>query len=126
MKNKKTCLEYIRLLQKGNNDDLIKLFIADAIVDSPIYGVMPAQEFYKKLKEDTKSSNLTIHGQFEDKTSGNIALYFNYKWILQSQKEVNFDVVDIIEFDTSHKIKKLKIIYDTFESRKLIDELKVG
>ncbi|MEH6535887.1 MAG: nuclear transport factor 2 family protein, partial [Psychroserpens sp.] len=60
---------------------------------------------------------------FEQDDSNDLALYFTYKWTLKNNQKVEFDVVDIIEFDSKNKIKKLKIIYDTVISRKLVDKL---
>lgn len=111
---------YISHLEKGNTEQIIALFSKDGMVDSPIYGFKKASDFFKELKEDTISSELDIQGIFEEKETNRMALYFNYNWTLKNKKSVNFDVVDIIEFDHENKINKLKIIYDTVISRKLI------
>lgn len=116
----KTYLEY---LEKGEIDKVIDLFTLGGIVDSPIYGVKSAKEFYYELKNDTKASTLVLKGIFQEKNNQNIALYFSYKWTLKSNKIVTFDVVDIIEFDAKNKIKTLKIIYDTAAARKLVHAL---
>ncbi|WP_237270756.1 hypothetical protein [Tenacibaculum discolor] len=52
-----------------------------------------------------------------------MALYFTYKWTLKNNEKVEFDVVDIIELNSENKITKLKIIYDTVISRKLVNKL---
>jgi hypothetical protein len=118
MTKKDIAKKYISHLQKGKTEQIIALFHKDGMVDSPLYGLKSASEFFKDLSEDTISSELSIQGVFEDEESNSIALYFNYKWILTNKKAVNFDVVDIIEFDQQSKILKLKIIYDTVNSRK--------
>ena len=69
---------------------------------------------------------MKLKGIFEEEDSDSIALYFNYKWTMKNNELVEFDVVDIIEFDESNQIIKLKIIYDTFKSRAMIKELKEG
>ena len=56
--------------------------------------------------------------------TGNIALHFNYHWTLKNNSQVNFEVVDILEFNDNDKIKVLTIIYDTVRSRELVEELK--
>lgn len=120
---KETANKYIDFLEKGDMDNLLKLFSENAIVDSPVYGVLNAKEFYTKLSNDTLLSELNLKGIFEENESNNIALYFNYKWTLINNKQVDFDVVDIIEFNDSNQISSLKIIYDTVKSRKVVNEL---
>ena len=92
----------------------------NGIVDSPIYGIKKAAEFYHGLNADTSNSELRLKGIFNQNNSNDLALYFTYKWTLKNNQKVEFDVVDIIEFDAENKIKKLKIIYDTVLARKLV------
>jgi ketosteroid isomerase-like protein len=113
---------YIELLSSGDLEGVINLFTENGIVESPIYGEMKASNFYKVLKDDTLNSELKLKEIFQNSKTENIALYFEYKWTIKTGKIVQFDVVDIIEFDIENRIKKLKIIYDTVVSRKLIDE----
>ncbi len=115
---------YLRYLESGNIEKVIDLFDENGIVESPIYGIKKAGEFYRELNNDTSNSELHLKGIFEQNDSNDLALYFTYKWTLKNNQKVEFDVVDIIEFDSKNKIKKLKIIYDTVLSRKLVDELK--
>ena len=114
---------YLEYLESGDMDKVIDLFNDSGIVESPIYGIKKAEEFYRELNNDTSNSELHLKGIFEQKDSNNFALYFTYKWTLKNNQKINFDVVDIIELDSQNKIKKLKIIYDTVISRKLVNEL---
>jgi len=114
---------YLRYLEKGATSNIIDLFAPDGYVDSPLYGMQKAADFYQALSADTISSTLKIHNIFEDHSTNSIALYFSYVWVLKNQEQAQFDVVDIIEFDRNNKIVKLKIIYDTVVSRKLKDAL---
>ncbi len=121
---KEVAIKYIDFLEKGNIKYLLKLFTENGIVDSPVYGVMNANTFYNELINDTTNSKLNLKGIFEENDSNKLALYFNYKWTLKNNNQVEIDVVDIIEFNESNKINKLKIIYDTVKSRKMLNELK--
>ncbi|AXT20373.1 nuclear transport factor 2 family protein [Flavobacteriaceae bacterium AU392] len=123
LSKKEIAINYINFLEKGNITDVLSLFTKNGIVDSPVYGVMNAHQFYNKLNNDTTNSELDLKGIFEEKDSNSLALYFKYKWTLKNNQKVEFDVVDIIEFDTSNKITKLKIIYDTVISRELVKQL---
>ena len=115
--------EYLEHLENGNIEKLINLFNPNGIVDSPIYGITKAHQFFRELSNDTANSKLQLKGIFEQNDSNKFALYFNYIWTLKNSKIVEFDVVDIIELDSENKILKLKIIYDTVISRKIVNEL---
>ena len=115
--------EYIKHLENGNIDQVIALFDLNGIVDSPLYGIKRADEFYQELNSDTANSELSLLGIFEENNSNKLALYFTYTWTLKNNQIVEFDVVDIIEFDNQNKISKLKIIYDTVMARKLVGQL---
>ncbi len=123
MDKNKIANEYLRYLEKGDIEKVIELFDNNGIVESPIYGVKKADEFYHELNYDTTNSELYLKGIFEQNESNNLALYFTYIWTLKNNQKVEFDVVDIIEFNSKNKIKKLIIIYDTVLSRELVDKL---
>lgn len=121
---KEITIKYLDYLDKGDIENIIKLFNKNGVVDSPIYGIMKADEFYHKLNNDTSNSELHLKGIFEDNDSNKLALYFGYTWALKNKEEVEFDVVDVIEFDSLNRINKLKIIYDTVLARTLVKQLK--
>jgi len=121
---KEVALKYIELLEKGNIKDLLKLFSNKSIVESPIYGVLNATQFYNELRNDTQKSEIAIKGIFEENNSNKLALYFNYRWTLKNNDLVTFDVVDIIEFNNANQISKIKIIYDTVKSREIVNILR--
>ena len=123
MNHKEIAKQYLTHLENGNIEKVISLFNQTAIVDSPIYGIKKADDFYRELNSDTTNSKLHLKGIFEENDSNNLALYFTYKWTLKNNQKVEFDVVDIIEFDNQNKISKLKIIYDTVTARKLVEQL---
>lgn len=115
--------KYLEHLENGNIEKVIGLFSNNGIVESPIYGIKKADVFYRELNNDTSNSELFLKGIFEQNDSNNLALYFTYKWTLKNNEKVEFDVVDIIELNSENKITKLKIIYDTVISRKLVNKL---
>ncbi|WP_299626584.1 nuclear transport factor 2 family protein [uncultured Tenacibaculum sp.] len=123
MNKNQVATSYLQFLENGEIEKVIELFDENGIVESPIYGVKKASVFYRELQNDTSKSELELKGIFEQNDSNTIALYFLYKWTLKNNKIVEFDVVDIIDINTEGKITKLKIIYDTVISRRLVDEL---
>lgn len=120
---KRKAKAYIEHLSKGELQALLALFSKDAIVHSPVYGSKNYKDFYEELFNDTNNSTLEVKGIFEDNDSGHIALYFTYQWTLRDDKDIRFDVVDILEFDSDTNIHALTIIYDTVESRVAVDLL---
>ncbi|WP_405206815.1 nuclear transport factor 2 family protein [Aquimarina sp. LLG6339-5] len=114
---------YLFLLEKGDVAKVVDLFADDGIVVSPLYGTLSAAKFYKHLSEDTNSSKLHLDGLFLEKDTNRISLLFDYEWILKNSEKVNFKVVDILDLSEDNKIQKLTIIYDTVNSRRLIDTL---
>ncbi len=121
MTKKDVAKQYISFLEQGYTEGIIALFTEEGQVSSPIYGEKRADIFYENLKADTLNSKLELKGIFEDENSNKIAIHFNYIWTLKNKSTVEFDVVDIIEFNSNHKIVHLQIIYDTVKSRALVN-----
>ena len=121
MPAKEIAIKYLEYLEQGEVDKVIGLFRPDGIVESPLYGVKKAAEFYRELSKDTTTSKLELKGIFEQSGSRDLVLYFTYIWTLKSGQVTTFDVVDIITLDVDHRIERLKIIYDTVITRKLIE-----
>lgn len=124
MSIKEIALQYIEFLENGEIDNIIKLFSEIGKVKSPIYGTKLASDFFRELSNDTQNSKLKLKGVFEEENSNRIAISFNYKWTLKNNSRIEFDVVDIIEFNENNLIIHLEIIYDTVKSRVLVNSLK--
>jgi hypothetical protein len=111
---------YLAALQASDEAGVLALFAADAIVHSPLYGPVPAAEFYPALLRDTTRASLTLHGV----TSGTspagaplVGLWFHFDWRLGDGRDAPFDVVDMLELGPDGQIAALHIIYDTVEVR---------
>ncbi len=117
-----TITKYLSALEKGDVMGILDLFEKDAEVESPLYGLRTAHDFYTSLAADTKASKIIRKEVFNN---GHLvyAAFFNYAWTLSSGEEVNFDCVDLFYFQLNGKIKKLHIIYDTQQTRSAFDEL---
>ncbi|AXT49910.1 nuclear transport factor 2 family protein [Aquimarina sp. BL5] len=120
MTKEEVAKKYLFFLEKGEMKNVVDLFTQDGVVESPLYGVLSAEEFYKALAEDTNSSKLRYDGLFFEKNTNRISLLFDYVWELKNSKTVEFKVVDILELTPENKIKKLIIIYDTINARNLL------
>ena len=116
--------EYLDALSAGDIDRILRLFTADAVVYSPLYGEMPAAEFYPALFNDTAESRLrlrtTMTGQHQGKPV--VAFWFDFDWTLANGTPAPFSVVDIAELDMEGKIEVLRIVYDTAPIRAVFNE----
>lgn len=109
------CKQYLYALNNGDLKKVLSLFDPDAVIDSPLYGKIPAATFYKALFADTNRSETRLLNIFNSNNgNSSVALHFHYSWTLKSGKILEFECVDVIDIalDTK-KITKLKIIYDT-------------
>jgi len=125
MQIEKAIKEYLRGLEIGSADEIIKLFSPDAIVHSPLYGDVKAKKFYQELFKDTSKSKITLMNIFVSQNNPQIAAgHFRYDWILKDGTSTSFECVDIFRFDENGKIKELTIIYDTSKIRTSFEEMK--
>jgi hypothetical protein len=90
------------------------------IVHSPLYGTLPATEFYPALFADTGSASLTLLGIMRGASVEGRALLsflFHFDWRLPNGTAAPFDVVDIAELDDDGLISSIRIVYDTVDVR---------
>lgn len=83
MDKKEIAKEYLAHLESDNIEQVIALFDQNGIVDSPIYGIKNASEFYRELNNDTSNSKLYLKGIYEENDTNDLALYFTYNWTLK-------------------------------------------
>jgi len=114
---RKIILDYLHYLEIGSYEDLIKLFAPNAIVHSPLYGDKNATNFYQKLFADTQQSKIKLINILENHENKTAAAQFQYDWTLSNGVEAPFEVVDMFQFNETHQITSLKIIYDTWSTR---------
>lgn len=126
MNNDNIIRSYLSALEEGVLTKILELFTSDAIIVSPLYGIMSATEFYTSLCNDTAKSRITCHDIYSSSLNcAHGAAYFTYEWQLANEQEVKFECVDIFEFDeTAGKIAKVTIIYDSSSTRQAFSELR--
>lgn len=115
MSVKDLCNAYLAGLDAGDLEAVLNLFTPEAQVVSPLYGTMPARDFYAALFADTQASDTELLNVFDQSGSdGAVALHFRYGWTLADGTPVAFEVVDVIELtEARDAFAKLTIIYDT-------------
>jgi ketosteroid isomerase-like protein len=111
---------YLRALGDADLAGMLELFTVDAIVHSPLYGDLPASEFYPALFADTGAAQLTLLGTMSGTSASGramVSFLFHFDWTLPGGTHAPFDVVDVAELDDSGRIGSLRIIYDTVAVR---------
>jgi hypothetical protein len=115
-----TVAAYLRALGHADLAGMLALFTPDAVVHSPLYGTLPAAEFYPRLFADTASATLTLLGTMRGTSVEGRALLsflFHFDWVLPNGTRAPFDVVDVAEVDDDGLISRLRIVYDTVDVR---------
>ncbi|OJW01511.1 MAG: hypothetical protein BGO47_12910 [Microbacterium sp. 67-17] len=120
--------EYLASLEAADADRVVALFAPGGMVESPLYGTMPAAEFYPVLFADTASSRLTLRTTTTGSTEGRtvVSFWFDFGWILSTGQPAPFTVVDVAELDQHGMIERLHIVYDTFPIRDAFNDAHDG
>jgi ketosteroid isomerase-like protein len=104
---------YLAALERADLEAVTALFTDDGVVHSPLYGAMPARDFYAGLFADTARSKTTPKAVFTTADGSRLALHFAFDWTLASGKTVRFEVVDVFRLAADGRFAELTIIYDT-------------
>lgn len=109
---------YLDALGEGDLEAVVGLFAVDGEVVSPLYGTLPAREFFTGLFEVTDNSTLKLRTIFSDVDGGQeIAVAFDYDWEMANGERVIFPVVDTFRLDDGGKIARMVIHYDASAAR---------
>ena len=104
---------YLRALSDADAALAIRLFTPDGIVNSPLYGELPARDFYPMLFADTAESVLSLRKTLLSPDGATLAFWFDFGWVLADGTPAPFTVVDVAELDEHGLISRLHIVYDT-------------
>ena len=80
--------DYLSAIERGDLDAILALFHRGAIVHSPLYGPLPATEFYPRLLADTGRSELHLRGVTQDGPL--VSIWFRFDWTLPSGSAADF------------------------------------
>jgi len=116
--------QYLKALEVGSYEEMMKLFTPDAMVHSPLYGEIKASKFYKDLFADTSKSKITLLNIFKGKDDFIGAGHFRYDWKMADGTPVSFECVDVFKFSEDNLINELTIIYDTAGTRPAFNKMK--
>jgi hypothetical protein len=116
---------YLDALERADLTAVLSLFADGAAVNSPLYGQVPASDFYPALFADTAQSHLTLRGVTRGSIPGGaplVTIWFHFDWQLPSGRHAPFDAVDVLELDPSGHITALHIVYDTAPIRPVFEQ----
>jgi hypothetical protein len=111
---------YLAAVEAADVDAMLALFADGGVVHSPLYGTLPAAEFYPQLFADTGAADLTLLGTMRGTSSEGrelLSFLFHFAWTLPDGTAAPFDVVDVAELDAAGQIVSLRVIYDTVDVR---------
>jgi hypothetical protein len=99
---------------------MIDLFSKNDRFFSFLTGKKLPSDFFQNLFENTCRNKVEIKNLFLDsKNRKTVAAYIYLEAILNNEYPIQFEVVDIFEFDAENKIEVLKIVLDTYPIRVL-------
>jgi hypothetical protein len=116
---------YLGALGRADLTAMLSLFSAGAVVHSPLYGPVPACEFFPALFGDTAESRLTLRGVTKGTAADGtplVSIWFHFDWQLPGGQQAPFDVVDVLELDHGGHIAALRIVYDTADIRPIFEQ----
>jgi len=111
---------YLSALREADVEQVLSLFAPEALVHSPLYGVMAPADFYPALFADTSAAKLELRSVMHGHdTSGvrTMSFWFHFDWRLPSGAAAPFDVIDAVTLDDDGRFTSLHIIYDTVDVR---------
>lgn len=111
---------YLAAVEAADVPGMLALFTPDAVVHSPLYGDVPAAEFYPQLFADTGAAELTLLGTMTGESVAGrplVSFLFHFDWTLPTGTRAPFDVVDVAELADDGRIASLRIVYDTVDVR---------
>lgn len=117
---------YLKALETSDLDGVLALFAPSGTVHSPLYGTLPATEFYPRLFEDTAESKLTLRATMVGTAEGRtvVSFWFDFDWVLSNGEPAPFAVVDVAELSEHGLIDELHIVYDTARLRDTFNNLR--
>ncbi|KKR96864.1 MAG: hypothetical protein UU47_C0006G0025 [candidate division TM6 bacterium GW2011_GWE2_41_16] len=98
---------------------MISLFSEDAKVFSFLVGEKSAPKFYQNLFKTSRRTQVELKNMFIGENKITAAAYLDIVAVRDEKFTVQFEAVDMFEFNAENKITTLRIIMDTYPLRKL-------
>jgi hypothetical protein len=114
---------YLQELERGEVAAICALFTPDAQIFSPFLGWMHPAAFFAKVNAASGKSKITPIDICVSSIGARRAMgYFIYDWGLKDGSAVQFECVDVFEFDANGLIERMVIVYDTHPIRSTVGD----
>lgn len=115
MRSDELAATYVDAMTQGDVARVLTLFASDGDVHSPLYGTLPAADFYPALFKDTAAAKLNLRASMSGSRDGHevVALWLDWVWTLASGESTRAMAVDIAELDESGSISHFYIVWDS-------------
>ncbi|WP_412529433.1 nuclear transport factor 2 family protein [Burkholderia lata] len=114
---------YLKALERGDVASICAQFAPDARIFSPFLGWMQPKPFFEKVVAASGQSRITTIDICVSATGARRATgYFVYDWGLKDGSAVQFECVDVFEFDESGLVERMVIVYDTHPVREAVGD----
>ena len=112
---------YCTALKANDYQAIISLFSKDAKVFSFFAGEKMAPEFFQSLFKISRRAKVELKNLFIGVENKSIVAAYIYLEVIRDEKfSLQFEAVDIFEFNAENKITTQRIIMDTYPLRKLL------
>ena len=121
---KRIVADYLAALGDGDLEAVLALFADTGEVVSPLYGTLPAREFFTGLFAVTDKSTVKLQTVVAGIDSGScIAAAFDYEWEMANGERVTFPVVATFRLDDTGKITHMVILYGASAAHEKLSKL---
>lgn len=123
MDMRQLCAQYQHAVSKKDLAAVEALFLQDAVVSTPIRGVVGVTDFHDFLFRHAKQGVARFPNVFVEKVNpSRISLQFSYTFLSQSAILGGVDGVVVFEYDDSlERFRSLRIEYDAAVIRRFLE-----
>lgn len=115
---------YCQALLDNDYSDMIDLFAKNARISSYLAGDKSPFDFYQDLFANSRRTKVDLKNLFFDSKDKKILVaYIRIEAVWKEQFLIEFEAIDMFEFDKKNKVKSLKIILDTYPIKVLRSRL---
>ena len=117
------CRSYVTHLESGNLEALLANFADDATATSPIFGTLPARDFYTYVLREITDRSIELKTIFVGASDpSRVAIHIAYTRTAKGGRPATLEGVDVFELTgDGNRFAAVTIIYDTAPVRSDFD-----
>ncbi|MCA8878989.1 MAG: nuclear transport factor 2 family protein [Rhodobacteraceae bacterium] len=118
------CRAYAAALERGDLDALLACFTEDAVAHSPIFGTLPAAEFYARVLRITGGRRMSVRTVFAGLSDPpRAAIHVRYTRRIEGRPAATIEGVDLFDLSPGlDRFAAVTIVYDTAPVRPDFDD----